>query len=317
MIHPLPPPGRLQNEKLRQREAGLRAAACDSIRSSGHVELQRLPREICLPEKPLHRRLTSPEAAGNGSAPRTGGRAAPSGPASTRSVCGPFHVKAGLTNKPQLTGNHVIIPAVKRTQDFSVMEKRQAFMSSEPSRMLLNISSAVMRGERCRAVFSAGRALSPTPELLRGSSLHYLAAQRPRSLLETETPAERDGAKPAGDICGVSTGRFTEPGLAPRNPAVLAPGEELRSPRVPFPYKRAAAAQPLCWQLFSCDPWWAREREVSSRCKAPIEAPLIFQEFSGFGLYKPRQEEERGTRLQRGESPSTILAHQTALSKQR
>lgn len=166
-------------------------------------------------------------------------------------------------------------------------------------------------------MFSAGRALSPTPDLLHGRSLHYLAAQRPRSRLETETPAEQDGAKPAGDICGVGTGRFTEPGLAPRNPAVLAPGEELRSPRVPFPYKRAAAAQPLCWQLFSCDPWWAREREVSSRCKAPIEAPLIFQEFSGFGLYKPRQEEERGKRLQRGESPSTILAHQTALSKQR
>lgn len=37
------------------------------------------------------------------------------------------------------------------------------------------------------------------------------------------------------------------------------------------------------------------------RCKAPIEAPLIFQGFSGFGLYKTQQEEERGERDSRQE----------------
>lgn len=42
-------------------------------------------------------------------------------------------------------------------------------------------------------------------------------------------------------------------------------------------------------------------RAGSSRCKAPIEAPLIFQGFSGFGLYKTRQEEERGERDSRQE----------------
>lgn len=52
-----------------------------------------------------------------------------------------LHFKARLENKHQLTGNSVIITVMKTTQDFSIMEKRQALMSSEPSRMLLNISN--------------------------------------------------------------------------------------------------------------------------------------------------------------------------------
>lgn len=70
-----------------------------------------------------------------------------------------FHFKARLEIKHQLTGNSVIITARKTRQDLSVMGKRQVLMSSEPSRMLLNISNTKMRD----FVFSEGRDLSPTP----------------------------------------------------------------------------------------------------------------------------------------------------------
>lgn len=92
------------------------------------------------------------------------GRGRPTQPGLTlkRSFPSTFHFKARLENKQGLTGNSVIITVMKTTPDCSVMEKRQTLMSSEPSRMLLNISNTKMRD----LMFSEGRALSPTPQLL-------------------------------------------------------------------------------------------------------------------------------------------------------
>lgn len=143
--------------------------------------------------------------------------------------------------------------------------------------MLLCISGTTVKGERWRCFLQAET--FPQPCALPGSPCSSTAH---RSCAQG-----RD--QPAVPFVG------SEQRMAGPPPAVPAQGP---SARLPSAYKRAAAVQPLCCQPFSCDPRWAWEREVSSRWKAPIEAPLIFQEFSGFRLYKPRQEEEGGKRLQ-------------------
>lgn len=171
----------------------------------------------------------------------------------------------------------ITVTVRKARKDFSIMGKKA---NTEEFRALQDASVYFRhRSEGGEvAVLSAGRDLSPA----------LCIARQP--LQQHSTPELCPGQGPTcGAICGVRAVH----GRAP--PAVPAQGP---SARLPSAYKRAAAVQPLCCQPFSCDPRWAWEREVSSRWKAPIEAPLIFQEFSGFRLYKPRQEEEGGKRLQ-------------------
>lgn len=148
-------------------------------------------------------------------------------------------------------------------------------------------------------MFSAGRDLSPVPS---SSEATLSIIQRLADEVCWRMVAQGQGGDTAAlTFAQLGAGARGDPG----HPALLC---------------RQSSS---CWELCSCSLPSRDQQEVpragSSRCKAPIEAPLIFQGFSGFGLYKMRQEEERGEgdSRQKSLSPAALSSSNNSVKTER